>query len=133
MKTTEYRFGGKTIHLYLNGQAMFDLDRLDEDRPEGTPEILHLARENNRDGFFALCQVAAILARQGENCRRYLRYESARVPEAEELLLLLTPMQMVGLRTAVFQSIHAGYTAPSADDGGDIDTGLAELEKKTGL
>ncbi|MBR2047134.1 MAG: hypothetical protein IJ960_00910 [Oscillospiraceae bacterium] len=132
MKTTEFRYSGKTLHLFLNGQAMFDLQALDAETPEDAPDILDRAREQTPAGFDALCAVAHVLAQQGENCRRYLKYAPNRVPGAEELRLLLSPMQLVGLRTAVFQAIHNGYTAPTADDDDDIDTGLLELEKKTG-
>ena len=132
MKTTQYHYSGKTLHLYLNGQAMFDLDALDRDRPEAGPDVLDLAQEQTPEGIDALCAVAHVLAQQGENCRRYLKYAPNRVPTAQELRLLLTPMQIVGLRTAVFRAINDGYTAPTTDEDDDIDTGLLELEKKTG-
>lgn len=135
MKTIEFTFGGKTLHLYLNGEAMFAIEALNDERPEGEPEILEqvLAPENTSASFSAICKVAVILAAQGENCRRYLHYSPERVPDARELLLLLTPMQMVSLRNAVYQAVSAGYGNVGEDGGGDIDTGLAELEKKTKL
>lgn len=133
MKTIEFTFGGKTLHLYLNGAAMFALDALNDERGDDQPEIVEQALENSPEGLSALCKVAAVLATQGEHCRRYLQYSPERVPTTEELLLLLSPMQVIGLRTAVVRAINAGYGEAAPDDDGDIDTGLAELEKKTKL
>lgn len=131
MKTIDYTYGGKTLHLYHNGAAMFALSDLDDTRPEDAPEVMAVVRQTTAEGFDILCQVAHILAQQGELCRRYLGHTPERVPTAEELRLLLTPMQMLTLRTAVFRALNDGYTNNSDDSGGDIDTGLAELEKKT--
>ena len=133
MKTIEFSYGGKTLHLYLNGEAMFALDALNDERGEDQPEIVDEALEHNAAGFASLCKVAVILATQGENCRRYLHYSPERVPTEKELLLLRSPMQMIVLRAAVARAINTGYGEAADDDDGDIDTGLAELEKKTKL
>lgn len=131
MKTIEYNIGPKTLHLYMNGEAMFAIQALDDGAPEGTPDAVDRMMKNDADGLRLLCQIAHILATQGELCRRYLQYSPARIPAVEELRLLLTPMQLVGLRAAVIHAINAGYSQPGTDDDGDIDTGLVELEKKT--
>ena len=130
MKTIEFFIGSKVLHLYLNGEAMFAIQSLDDGIPEGAPDALERMMQHDADGIHVLCQVAQILATQGELCRRYLQYTPARIPTVEELQLILSPMQLIGLRTAVIQAIDAGYSQPDSDDG-DIDTGLAELEKKT--
>lgn len=131
MNTIEFDYGGKTLHLYMNGEAMFAIDALDEASAEDSPEILDLIALNTQDGITALCKVAAILAQQGECCRRYLQYAPARVPDAQELQLLLTPMQLLSLRAAVYRTVSSGYGTAGEDGDCDIDTGLAELEKKT--
>lgn len=133
MKTIEYQFGGKPLHLYMNGEAMFAIEALDDSVPEDTPSILDVADQNTAAGYEALCKIAVILATQGEHCRRYLHYTPERIPTEKELLLLLSPIQMLGLRAAVYRAINDGYGKASQDDDGDIDTGLAELEKKTKL
>ena len=88
-------------------------------------------KENTADGFNLVCKIAHILATQGELCRRYLQYTPRRVPEADELLLLLSPAQIVRLRLVLYQAINEGYANNEVQDDGDIDTGLVELEKKT--
>jgi hypothetical protein len=133
MKTIEFTYGAKTLHLYLNGGAMFAVDALDADRPEGERGVLDIMAENTPDGFQALCQVAHILAEQGELCRRYLQHTPNRIPPVEELERCLSPMQLLNLRTAVIRAVNAGYGQPDGETGGDIDLGLAELEKKTKL
>ena len=131
MKTIEFTYGGKMLHLYMNGEAMFAIDALNEGQPEDAPEVLDLIIRNSPEGIEALCKIAAILAEQGENCRRYLQYAPARTPSAHELRLLLSPSQLVALRVAVYRAVNAGLGSAVEDSDCDIDTGLAELEKKT--
>lgn len=131
MKTTEFKLGPKTLYLYFNGEAMFQLNELDKDQPENAPDWISRMLENTLEGKRLLCKAAHILATQGELCRRYLQYDPERVPTEEDLQLLVTPMAIVGLRSAVMAAIDDGFSAKSQDDDGDIDVGLAELEKKT--
>ena len=131
MKTIEFSIGSKTIHLYMNGEAMFAIQALDDGAPEDAPDAVDRMMQNDTDGIRTLCQIAHILSTQGELCRRYLQYSPSRIPTADEPHLLLAPMQLVSLRSAVIQAINDGYSQPDSDDSGDIDTGLAELEKKT--
>lgn len=133
MKTIEFTYGKNNLHLYMNGSAMFEIQALDEGAPDDQPSALDLALEQSAAGVSMLCRVAHILATQGEHCRRYLKYTPERIPPAIELESVLSPMQLLGLRTAVIQAVNAGYGQPAEDDDGDIDLGLAELEKKTRL
>lgn len=133
MKTIEFSYGPVMLNLYMNGNAMFAIQELDNGLPKDQPDAVERMKENTADGFALVCKIAHILATQGELCRRYLQYKPRRVPEAGELLLLLAPVQILQLRLALFRSINEGYANEEAQDGGDIDTGLAELEKKTNL
>ena len=110
---------------------MFSIEDMDKDRPEGQPETIELMQKITKEGTELLCKVAVILATQGELCRRYLQHSPERIPTDQELLLLLTPLQMLGLRSAVVRAIHAGWNQTETEADEDIDTGLAELEKKT--
>lgn len=133
MKTIEFSYGPATLNLYMNGSAMFAIQALDDGLPDDQPDAIERMKENTADGFTLVCKVAHILATQGELCRRYLQYSPRRVPDANELLLLLAPVQIVQLRLALFMAINEGYANDDAQNDGDIDTGLAELEKKTNL
>lgn len=133
MNTTDFSIGNKKIHLYMNGEAMFAIQDLDDGTPDNSQDVVERMMQNDADGLLMLCQVAHILATQGELCRRYLQYTAERIPTAEELRILLSPMQIVSLRAAVVHAINAGYTQPDTESAGDIDTGLEELEKKTKL
>ena len=133
MKTVEFTYGPVTLNLYMNGNAMFAIRDLDDGLPEDQPDAIERMKGNTADGFTLVCKIAHILATQGELCRRYLQYSPRRVPDAGEMLLLLSPVQILQLRLALFQAINDGYANDEVKDGGDIDTGLAELEKKTNL
>lgn len=133
MKTIEFALGAKTLHLFFNGDAMFQCNDLDKDLEEGKPDYISRMLQNDPEGKRTLCKVAFILATQGELCRRYLQYSPERIPAEEEINLLLTPMALIGLRSAVMKAIDEGFGSPSQDEDGDIDLGLAELEKKTKL
>lgn len=133
MKTVEFTYGGKSLHLYMNGSAMFEIDALDVDLPEGVPDVIERLKANTPEGVADLLKVALILAEQGELCRRYLHYSPERIPDVKELLLLLSPAQLSLLRISVMLAINAGYSQKESGEKDDIDTGLAELEKKTRL
>lgn len=129
MRTTEFNLGPKTLHLYFNGEAMFRLNDLDKALPEGAPDWVGRLLENTLEGKRTLCKAAAILAEQGELCRRYLQYDAQRIPTEDDLQLLLTPMDILALRTAVIAAIEDGYAGKTQEQG-DVDIGLMELEKK---
>ena len=131
MKTIEFHYGPKRLHLYMNGSAMFEIQALEEQNAADQPDVLDRMMENTADGFSLLCKIAHILATQGELCRRYLQYTAQRIPAEQELMLALSPIQMMNLRGAVIRAINDGYGKTDGDDEGDIDTGRAELEKKT--
>lgn len=133
MKTVLFSYGPKNLHLYYNGAAMFAVDALDEGKPEDQPDVLERMQQPTAEGFGLLCKVAVILATQGELCRRYLQYAPARIPTEQELLVVLSPTQLLALRSAVIRAINAGFAQAQSDSDGDVDTGLAELEKKTTL
>ena len=105
MKTIEFSYGGKKLHLYFNGAAMFALDDMNEGRSEDQPKVEDEMQSISPQGFDALAKVAVVLAEQGELCRRFLQYPRSRVPAADELLQLLSPVQMLGLRSAVLKAI----------------------------
>ena len=132
MKTFEFNYGGKVLHLYMNGTAMFAIEALDAGR-EDTTDVIERMKENTPEGVADLLKVALILAEQGELCRRYLGYSPERIPAEKELLLLLSPAQLMMLRVVAMMAINAGYEQKESGQNDDIDTGLAELEKKTRL
>ena len=132
MKTFEFDYGGKVLHLYMNGTAMFAIEALDSGR-EDTTDVIERMKENTPEGVADLLKVALILAEQGELCRRYLGYSPERIPTEKELSLLLSPAQLMLLRVSALMAINAGYEQKESGQNDDIDTGLAELEKKTRL
>ncbi len=131
MKTIEFSMGQKKLHLYFNGEALIQCEALDAGRDKAAPVWLDRIMQNDSEGRETLYAVAGILAQQGEAVRRCLCMDAERTPSADELRLLLTPMQLLGLRASVIAAIDDGYSADDKSGTGDIDVGLMELEKKT--
>lgn len=131
MKTVEFSMGRKKLHLYFNGEAMIQCEALDADRDKDAPVWIDRIMQSDSDGRETLYAVAHILAQQGEAVRRCLCLDAERTPSEDELRLLLTPMQLLGLRSSLLAAINDGYSADDKSGTGDIDVGLMELEKKT--
>lgn len=131
MKTISFTYGPKTIYLYFNAAAMFEIDQIETQLPEDAKDLFVQMQQVTKDGVALLCKVAVVLATQGELCRRYLQYSPSRVPTETELLQCLTPVQMLQLRSCVCQAINEGWSQTESAPEDDIDTGLQELEKKT--
>lgn len=131
MKTIEFSMGQKKLHLYFNGEALIQCEALDAGRDADDPVWIDRIMQNDSNGRETLYTVAHILAQQGEAVRRCLCLDAERTPSAEELRLLLTPMQLLGIRSSVLAAINDGYGSDDKSGTGDIDVGLMELEKKT--
>jgi ankyrin repeat protein len=122
---TGYDFGGKTYYLFYNGYAYFKLQDLLGDTP--------LSEAVLQGDFGQMCDIAAVLAEQGELYRRALGYDRGEILAADKLRVLASPGEGVALRSAIIEAINEGLNRDKAgkeDD--DVDLGLAELNKKKG-
>lgn len=130
MKEITVKVAGMEIPLYYNGYAMYAVrDALGEEK------IYDVLAQDTPEAFEKLCQVASILATQGELYRRYLGMDKGRILSAQVLRLILRPADAVVLRRAVLDAFVAGMQTEEAEDA-DIDVGLqaldAEKSKKKG-
>ena len=67
-----------------------------------------LTQPDTKEANNLLFQAVSILAEQGELVRRYYGYDKDEMLEAESLPLLLTPMDMLTLKTALYCAVsHA--------------------------
>ena len=66
MKAVKINLAGRERHLCFTVEAMFQI----EERFGGAQELTDTMEANSRIGFEAVCGAAAILAEQGELCRR---------------------------------------------------------------
>lgn len=127
MKTTEYRFHGKTYHLCLNGAALFDI----YDRYGTKGFVTDVIKGNGKKSFQATCWFLQKLAEQGELVRRYQGYEHGKFPTAEYFAAMLRPLDVPAAKQAIAEAVAQGFARECSDDSGPVDEGLAELEKKT--
>jgi hypothetical protein len=120
---TEYSFGGKSYYLFYNGYAYFELQTL-----LGEAQLTDAVMSG---GFGQLCDIAAVLAEQGELYRRALGYDRGEMLDANKLKVLATPNEGVTLRSAIIEAINDGlHRDKAAKEEDDVDLGLEELNKK---
>lgn len=126
MKVEKITVGGRDYYLAFNGSAKFALDELC-----GGKSIVGLTQPDTKEANNLLFQAVSILAEQGELVRRYYGYDKDEMLEAESLPLLLTPMDMLTLKTALYCAVSRGYGREIQDTGGEVDLVLQEIQKKT--
>lgn len=125
MKSVKVQIGGADYHLMFNGEAMFRLQDMYGDKP-----IFDILSPNSKEAFGELCRVLAVLAEQGELIRRQLGYDKSRMLTEEQAKTLITPVEILALKLAVFKAVALGYGREIEDTEGVVDLVLAELEKK---
>lgn len=131
MKMTTYTLQGKTYYLCLNAAALFTIyDRF----PEAKGVLEPLSASGKR-GFEATCAFLAILSTHGELVRRFEGYDKGEVLTEGQLLVSLSPMDMVEARAAIQRAVALGFGREVEDEDnqhedGAVDLGLQELNAK---
>jgi len=127
MKAIIYKIGNKTLYLAYNGEAMFAIEELHG----GIKELPEKLNNKDRESFKSTCEVAALLAEQGELVRRYYGHEPQDIIAADDLRSIIQPSQIAEMTDAIFRSIALGYGS-EIDRGKDdeIDLVLMELNQK---
>ena len=129
MNTVDFIWNGQTLHLLLNGAALFDIF----DRYGSDAEILELIAGSGRKDLEATCWILAKLAEQGELARRYLGYDREKRPQAGRLIALMARMEIPRARVAITQAVRLGFGMRHGEAEEYTDLGLQELQKKTAL
>lgn len=124
MKEVTVRVAGQEIPLYYNGYAMYAVRDL-----LGEEKIYDVLAQDTPEAFEKTCEIASILATQGELYRRYIGMDKGRILSAQVLRLILRPVDMVALRKAIMDAFVAGMQAEQPEDA-DVDIGLQELDAK---
>ena len=128
MNTVDFIWNGQTLHLLLNGAALFDIF----DRYGSDAEILELIAGSGRKDLEATCWILAKLAEQGELARRYLGYDREKPPQAGRLIALMAPMEIPRARVAITQAVRLLRDAPRGS-GGVHRPGPPGTAKKNGI
>ena len=129
MKAVKINLAGRERHLCFTVEAMFQI----EERFGGAQELTDTMEANSRTGFEAVCGAAAILAEQGELCRRSMGYEPEPLCGAEDIAATMAPTDLARLKLAVVSAITLGYGREIRPENDEVDLGLSELneQKKT--
>lgn len=130
MNTVDFDWNGQTLHLLLNGAALFDIF----DRYGSDTEILTLIDGSDKKSYLNTCWLLYKLAEQGELARRFLGHDHERYPTAERLAASLMPLEVPKARRAITQAVKLGFGMlyPEDTESEFVDLGLLELQKKTG-
>lgn len=128
MQTIKIGFCGRDYYFAYNGNAMFQLRDI---LPEGDPieRLQSMLSMQDHDSFHNLCKVVSVLSEQGELIRRYQGYENQDMLTEEMVSVMATPLDMIDLKNAVVSAVLAGYKR-EVEPQGDVDLGLAEIQKK---
>lgn len=129
MKTVEYALNGQTYHLLLNGAALFDA----YDKFGDKGDLLERVSGTSRASFDDTVWMLVKLAQQGEAVRRFEGAAARPMLTAEAALRTMGPLDVVRARAAIRAAYALGFEREAPSEEEEIDLGLLELQKKTGL
>ena len=124
----KYIFCSRELWLMYNGAAMFALREL-HDNVKG---LFDAIGSDTPEGTDALVTAFRILAENGNAARKYIGYDTAELPTADEIAALSTVHDLSRMRNAVASAVVAGLgqeiTSENKEE--EIDLGLEELNAK---
>lgn len=123
---TTAKFKGQELSLAYTVNAMFQTNDLLKD----DEQIMDLMDEHNRNGFERFCEAVSILSRCGKQVRESEGLPGTAVPEPEELITCMQPMEYLEIKRAAMDAILLGYGREVVNENEEIDLELANLEKK---
>lgn len=125
-RCVKYKFCSRELWLMYNGAAMFDI----YDKYPTLEELFEAVLKNTRESTEKLLDVFLILAENGEAARKYIGYDTDKLPEKAELAALSAADDLGRMRDAVVNAISAGLGREVTHEDEEIDLGLEELEAK---
>lgn len=125
MKTIEYDFNGQTLHLCLNGAALFDF----YDKYGNDASLADAIKGGGKKAFQTVCWMLAEFSTQGELVRRYQGYSAERTRSEDYFRAMLKPTDVMGAKRALMDTIASGFARE--EDNLPHDPLLAEYQKKT--
>lgn len=129
MKLVEFELNGQTHHLLLTGAALFEMYDQFGDKGDLLGRITGASGESYRNTVWMLVQ----LARHGELYRRYMGDSHLPMLSVEAAQNTMRPVDVLRARTAIREAFAVGFASDKASETQEIDLGLLELQKKTGL
>lgn len=129
MKTVEFKLDGKTYHLLLNAAALFDC--YDHFGDKGS--LLDHITGTTAEAFDNTCWMLVKLAQQGEIFRRFQGLDKQPMLTVDQAQALLSPLDLIAARAAIREAYAFGFERKVKGEEDEVDLGLVELQKKTGL
>lgn len=122
MRTVDYNFGGKTLHLSFTADALFQC----YDKFGFADDFIAAADicEPTAVGWKNLCWLTALMAAQGELQRRHMGYEAEPMTTMEELRTGVLAGDGAELRQAVLQAVALGLRRSNLDDSSEGEVNL---------
>lgn len=129
MKLVEFTLHGKVFHLLLTGAALFDAYDRFGDKGDLVDHVIGTNRESYDNTIWMLVK----LSQQGEAYRRFMKEEALPMLTVDEAMRTMGPKDVVRARVAIREAFAAGFEMETLDEEQEVDFGLMELQKKTGL
>ena len=127
MKTVDFDVQGRTLHLFLNGAALFDYyETYGSDQ-----EIGDRIAGDSKASFRATCWCLWKLSEQGELARRLQGHDHESYYSAQQLAVLMEPLDVTRARQAIGRAVRIGFAMEHQPKQEYEDLGLLELQKKT--
>jgi hypothetical protein len=118
------KIGGNKYYMVYNAEAHFRA--LDKYGDEAYKTVLLPTRE----GWDVTVELIVIALEQGELCRRAIGHDRGEIPTAETIRAFANMNDVVFLKNKLLESMTINVNR-EVNETGEVDEGLAELEKKT--
>lgn len=130
-------FMGRELHLLFSAAALFEIETLCEAWNAGHIEdasISEMIAASGPESGEALARVAGILSEAGASAREYTGQARGDAMSGDALMKLLpvmTPKDLLDLRTGVTEALAEGYRVSGTEAADqEIDLGLQEIERQ---
>ena len=129
MKLVEFTLQEQTYHLLLTGAALFDA----YDRFGDRGGMLDRISGNTRESFDDTVWMLVLLAKNGEAYRRHMGEDKQTMLTVETVVRTMGPKDVLRARAAIRSAFAVGFGRTEENEEREVDMGLLELQKKTGL
>jgi len=123
---TKAKFKGELMCLAYTVSAMFETNDLLQEEEQ----IMDYMSGEGTEGFGNFCKVVSILAKCGAQVRESEGLPRTAMPEPEELIACMQPLEYITLKHAAMDAILLGFGREVTNTEEEIDLELANLEKK---
>lgn len=129
MKLVEFELNKQKYYLMLSGAALFEA----YNRFGDTGDLLERVIGTSIESFENTVWMLVNLAKHGEVYRRHMGEDPLPMLSVETARRTMGPKDVVRARSAIRQALAIGFEREELSEEQEIDLGLLELQKKTGL